>query len=273
MLRRYRAVLGFDHWTLSKSPEENTKLLLEQLPKTWAMNGDPDAPLELDIICHSRGGLAVRALIELLQPEIKIGHVVFVGVPNAGTHLANPANWGAMADVLVNLVSQDSTGLYGRLSSFLFYMLAQQVGENIPGLQAMNPQTADEGDSFLARLQQRGSPSDAKYFVVASNHAPDRDTLNVVSLLKEAGDQLLDKFFTEPNDLVVHTASMWAFDQLADWPDDVPDEVRDRMLRLNTQRGGPGNVRPDVETGVHHVNYFTNCRVREFIRQVLPTPE
>ena len=70
MLRRYRAVLGFEHWTLSKSPEENTKLLLEQLPKTWAMNGDPDAPLELDIICHSRGGLAVRALIELLQPEI-----------------------------------------------------------------------------------------------------------------------------------------------------------------------------------------------------------
>ena len=222
MFRRYRAVLGFDHWTLSKSPEENAELLLEQLPKTWHAHGQSDAPLELDIICHSRGGLVTRALIELLNPQIKIGRVVFVGVPNAGTHLANPKNWGAMADMLVNLVSHDPSGLYGRLSGFLFYMLAQQIGENIPGLQAMNPLTAADDNSFLERLQQVGPKGAAEYFVVASNYAPDRDTLNVVSHLKKAGDQLLDKFFAEPNDLVVHTASMWAFDQPADWMSDLP---------------------------------------------------
>ena len=145
-----------------------------------------------------------------------------MGVPNAGTHLANPKNWGAMADMLVNLVSHDPSGLYGRLSGFLFYMLAQQIGENIPGLQAMNPLTAADDNSFLERLQQVGPKGAAEYFVVASNYAPDRDTLNVVSHLKKAGDQLLDKFFAEPNDLVVHTASMWAFDQPADWMSDLP---------------------------------------------------
>ncbi len=277
MLRRYRAVLGFDHWTLSKSPEENAKLLLEQLPKTWHQGHDAHAPLEIDIICHSRGGLVARALMELLKPKIKVGRVVFVGVPNAGTHLANPKNWAAMADVLVNLVSQDPTGLYGRLSGFLFYMLAQEIGDNIPGLQAMNPLTADkhpgQDNSFLERLQQAGPQGAAEYFVVASNYAPNRDTLNVISLLKEAGDQLLDKFFAEPNDLVVHTASMWAFDQPADWMSDVPDALRDRVLLFNTELASPGNVAAEVQTGVHHVNYFTNRRVREFLQATLPTPE
>lgn len=259
MLRRYRAVLAFDHWTLSKSPLENAQLLLTQLPQVWKKAGR-DAPLEIDVLCHSRGGLVARALTEKLKHQINIRRVVMVGVPNAGTGLADPSKWGMMADILVNQVSQDPTGLLGRLSCFLFYMLAQGVEQRVPGLQAMRPITTASPltlDPFT------------EYFVVASNYVPDRNTLSLQTILQELGNAAVDEYFQVPNDLVVETASMWSLDKKSSWTEKIQALPRESILLFNTMRGGPENIIPVLQSGVHHTNYFLNRTVRDFIRKVL----
>jgi hypothetical protein len=90
--KQYRGVIGFDHWTLSKTPEDNARMLWDRL--------DPRlrSGRRLDIITHSRGGLVARAFVELLRHGAAVRRVVFVGTPNAGTNLANPENWGRVAD-------------------------------------------------------------------------------------------------------------------------------------------------------------------------------
>ena len=87
----YAAVIGFDHRTLSVDPLANAKVLL-------ALLRAPEAQcVEFDVICHSRGGLVVRSLVEYLLPSAawsgSINKVVFVAVPNAGTNLAEPQRW------------------------------------------------------------------------------------------------------------------------------------------------------------------------------------
>jgi hypothetical protein len=272
MLRRYRAVLGFDHWTLSKSPGENAQLLLSQLPTTWRSDQGRNAAMEIDILCHSRGGLVARALTEKLKHQIRIRRVVLVGVPNAGTGLADPNNWGMMADILVNQVSIDPTGLLGRLSSFLFYLLAQGIEQQVPGLQAMRPLSGSsrtDVNPFLSELQKPDARSGTEYFVVASNYVPDRDTLSLKTILQEVGDEAIDRFFAVPNDLVVETASMWALDKKSSWTEKIQALPPENIMLFNTMRGGPEGLTPELQSGVHHTNYFLNRTVRDFIRNVL----
>ncbi|WUI60523.1 hypothetical protein OG774_22620 [Actinomycetospora sp. NBC_00405] len=47
-------IIAFDHPTASVPPEQNAKALLRLIPD--------DVHLELDIVCHSRGGLVARIL-------------------------------------------------------------------------------------------------------------------------------------------------------------------------------------------------------------------
>ena len=62
-LEKYRVVLGLDHWTLSKTPEDNARLLVDELR---AFNADYLKRGSLDVITHSRGGLVARSFCELL---------------------------------------------------------------------------------------------------------------------------------------------------------------------------------------------------------------
>ena len=55
--QNYRVVLGFDHWTLSKSPDENAELLANQLR---AFDADLMTGGRVDLVTHSRGGLVGR---------------------------------------------------------------------------------------------------------------------------------------------------------------------------------------------------------------------
>lgn len=82
-------VFGFDHYTLSESPLDNARALVELLPHNQA----------LDIICHSRGGLVTRCLLEhpAVRPAldakgVTIRRVVFVGAANQGSPLATREN-------------------------------------------------------------------------------------------------------------------------------------------------------------------------------------
>ena len=45
-------VFAFDHFTLSHDPRQNVDWFLEQIPEA--------ARFDLDVVCHSRGGLVAR---------------------------------------------------------------------------------------------------------------------------------------------------------------------------------------------------------------------
>jgi len=184
-----------------------------------------------------------------------------------------------------SLVSADSTGLLGRLSSLLCYLTALGVEGQIPGLQAMRPLVPSEPskrhvtatEPFLARLQKPSLPADVQHAaprrtqtcVVASNYIPERSTLSLQSILSEIGDPSLDKFFAVPYDLIVDTASMWAIDSAVDWTKDVSTVAKDDVLLFNTEGDSPANITPQLQSGVHHLNYFCNRSVREFLREKL----
>lgn len=80
-------IYGFDHFTLSRTPEENVRMLLEALP---------ERPTTFDVITHSRGGLVLRHLVErreqfgTLADRFAVGRAVLVASPNGGTPSPRP---------------------------------------------------------------------------------------------------------------------------------------------------------------------------------------
>ena len=100
-------MFAFDHFTLSHDPRRNIEWLVDQLPPQ---------PLELDVVCHSRGGLVARALAEhpvafgFDVSRVKVRRTVFVGVPNNGTALADPDHIVKMLDRLTTALNLFPTG-------------------------------------------------------------------------------------------------------------------------------------------------------------------
>ena len=263
--RSHAAVLGWDHWTLSKSPEENARELLRALPPSLRTGN------RLDVITHSRGGLVARAVVELLGRGA-FRRVVFVGTPNAGTNLASPANWGRAADLLVNFVHADPLGVYGRLSGMLVNLGIRDLLSEVPGLSAQNPLATGKRD-FLGRLQQVATlPKAVTYAAVAANYEPALDELNAKRLLTEA-DTAIDGFYPGPNDLVVDTAHVWAIDGKPGMTTVSKLVPIERLLLFNPDASvdGPANVHVCARRGVHHTNLFGFKETRDFISEQLTT--
>ena len=153
---RYSHVLGFDHWTLSKSPEDNAKTLVECLRASA-----PQLLKErrLDIIAHSRGGLVARAFCDLLDQRGAVGQLVFLGTPNCGTDLGNPKKWGTLADVLVNMSGVKHADLFGRLAGLLARLAVEEFVDGAPGLllwiRRRSPGRTASSAAFKARARAR----------------------------------------------------------------------------------------------------------------------
>lgn len=263
--RVYRGVIGYDHWTLSKSPEDNAQELWQRL----------DARLRtahrLDVITHSRGGLVARAFVELCGHGEAVRRVAFVGTPNAGTNLANPTNWGRAADMLINLAHLDPLGLYGKLSGFLVHLLVRGSVADIPGLQAQNPSATGQ-QQFLGRLQTpHRLPEGVTYLAVAANYEPEPNDFNIKQVLSKAGDTTLDAFFAGPNDLVVDTAHVWAIDATASLSNAGAIIPAERILLFNpdAQVPTPPGVQLQHTRGVHHTNLFARPETQAFLQSQL----
>lgn len=239
--RKYEGrVFAFDHFTLSEGPKQNILKFLELMPDGLS--------LDLDIICHSRGGLVARQLAErqgdflLGSREIRINRIVFVAVPNSGTVLADTQYMGDFIDSYTNLINFfPENGLTETLDGILTIVkqLAVNTVKGLDGLQSMLP-----AGSFLQQLNQGGF-KDKQYFALSSNFEP-----TVAGWKSYAADHLMDKIFKSENDLVVPTAGVY------DRNGSVLFPIQDRHVF------GPAD-------GVPHTGFFGNVTAQTKIIQWL----
>lgn len=230
-------VFAFDHLFLSEDPAENVRWLISQLPD--------DAELELDIVCHSRGGLVSRVLAEkqseisLGARRLRIGKVVLVGVPNAGTPLADPAHVAHLLDVFTNLINfiPDSTGA-PVLSMIVEFAKLAAIGalDNLSGLRSMHP----NGD-FARWINAPADTGDTRYFAVSSNVAPKDPGLR--HFLRA---RALTALLGGGNDLVVPSDGAFSANGASLFP------VADPLLL-------------EGEAAVSHTQYFADAGVRRHI--------
>lgn len=271
---RYRAVLALDHWTLSKTPEENARLLEQQLR---AIAPELLDARRLDFITHSRGGLVARSFTELLDHAGSVRDIVFLGTPNCGTDLANPENWGRMADALVNLTGVECAEVFGRLAGLLARLAVIGGEQQIPGLLAQNPLMAGVENSFLHKLQRNGEHKGVRHSLITAEFEPTPLIPNLKALwkaAKDAGvDASVDAFFQDANDLVVNTAHVWCVKQPPTDRARLPALFApDRVLAFVPPAPGvtlPKGIRREIALGVHHCNLFQQTRARESLKDWL----
>jgi hypothetical protein len=201
LYRRYDGrVFAFDHFTLSHDPKRNVEWLLQHLPD--------DARLDLDIVCHSRGGLVSRMLAEkqsafsLGARSLKVGNVVFVASPNAGTHLADPEHMGTLVDTYTNLLNfLPDNPVTDVLDGVLTVAKQLAVGAlgGLDGLQSMRP-----GGEFQQWLNAQNGRGDTAYYALGADFTPSQ-----LGFREWVKDKLMDGVFGAENDLVVPTASVY----------------------------------------------------------------
>lgn len=270
----YRAVIGFDHWTLSVTPRDNAEILADALAELdlGLLDG-----ARIDIIAHSRGGLVARAFSRLDRACYAVKHLICVATPNCGTDLANPANWARLADMLVNLTGLPHAEMLGRLAGLLARLAVRRAEESVPGLLAQNPATADEEQSFLRWLQDaEGRPNSVKYAIISAEFEPAPFVPNLKKLLKAAAasaiDEAVDCFFAAANDLVVNTTHVWGIGQRPPEDGTLPGCLRsDRVLLFSTPESKLflTGIKPVVRSGVHHCNLFRQPEARSAMRKWL----
>jgi hypothetical protein len=242
--RRYQGrVFAFDHFTMSDDPRRNAELFVEAIP--GAME------LELDIVCHSRGGLLARVLAEkatelpLGNRSLRVAEVVFVAGPNAGTVLADAKHLGDLVDRYTNLLNFfPDNGVTDVLEAVITVVKQLAVGavKGLEGLQAMRP-----GGPFLRDWLNRSPKGHVRYRAIASDYEPDDP-----GLLAWAKDGLMDRIFGRAgNDLVVPTLGVYDRNGSGCFP------IADRLVLT---RGG-----------IQHNGFFASAAVRDKLLDWLST--
>ena len=231
-------VFGFDHPTISVEPTENARWLSGQVTAAGAT-------LDLDLVAHSRGGLVARVLAE--QPSaarvdpnsLRVGTVVFVATPNAGTALADFEHAGKLIDVLTNLLELvPDNPVTDPLEVILTLVKQLAVGalKGLDGLGSMNP----SGD-YLQKFLNVPSSAEVDYRGVASNFEPTGEA----SLARVARDAVTDAIFAPAhNDLVVPTEGVYAANKASTFP------IQDPLLFA-------------AEDGIDHSSFWTQPALHE----------
>jgi pimeloyl-ACP methyl ester carboxylesterase len=259
---KYDAVLTFDHPSLAMSPWINAL----DLARATAGCAGP-----IDVVCHSRGGLAVAWWLYQARPPVE--RVVFVGSPLEGTSLAAPANLKRALDLLGNL--SRALGTVGNAAATAVPMLAFAGGlmkvlggvlslggastlvdaglAIVPGLAAQSR----VGNNFeLERLFAEDWGTRYQLHAVLSNYEPSTTPepwWKFWTHFREMPGRVLDwgadVIFSGPNDLVVDTPSMIRLGHVS-----VP---KARQLAF------------DGDDAVHHCGYFRQPRTVDFLQSVL----
>ncbi len=268
----YQQVLVYEHPTLQVGPWINALDLARAFAGTQA---------QVDVICHSRGGLVTRWWLEVLQREL-LGRarVVFVASPLMGTGLASPyrlrtalkllANYSAAVNQVAGLASlalpmfKVVEGLAALLASGSGLLARSPVADAavamVPGLASMSrygPDGVDfiKGNVELEKLSFGWTAPPPAYFAVTSNFESRDIRWRFWEAFRSPGLRLADAgtdmLFSGANDFVVDTESMTRVGVAAD------------IVNPSQKLDFGTNDR------VHHVNYFLQAETISFIRQSL----
>ncbi len=197
-------VFAYNHYSLSADPQANAAEFIRRMREAGVT-------LDVDIICHSRGGLVSRALSERAagsdqtDDEFRVGAIVFVGTPNAGTLLAQPDHMMSMIDRYTTALNVIPTGPVTEILEAIVTtvkIVAHATMKALDGLMAMNP------DGSYLKTVNRPSATGTRYYAIAANFEPNTpETAPLKTVIKQkVGDAIVDRIFKEqPNDLVVPT--------------------------------------------------------------------
>lgn len=237
-------IFAFNHFSVSVSPVDNTRLLLDALP---------EGPTRFDVVTHSRGGLVLRHLVERrgdfggLADRFVLGHAVLVAAPNEGTPLASPRRWQDAVGWFANFLDMfpDNGLTFGLefVSEGLVWIARRAVG-GLPGIAAMNPL-----GELVASLQSAPRPAVDAYSALVANFEPGANWARLL----DAG---ADGFFGSANDLVVPSEGGWKVDE-------PPAILGERIGCF-----GPGGNLGAVQR-IHHSNFFREPLTVDFLVRAL----
>ena len=214
--RRYQGrVIAFDHPTIADDPFVNARQFYDIVG---------DLVLDMDIVCHSRGGLVARSIAERpgdlapLGPRIGVRQIVLVGVVNQGTILADADHWGELVDRFTTMLQLlPGPGISETLETVLAVVKSIAIGtvHELEGLSAMAP-----GSDFLEKLNTGPKdPAAATYRAITSNFEPSDPGLKAW-----LNDEVRDRIFDDAaNDMMVTIESMAGANGSARFPVKLTD--------------------------------------------------
>jgi pimeloyl-ACP methyl ester carboxylesterase len=209
-------VFAYDHPTLSVDPLENVSTLSTLVPV--------GRHLDVDVVAHSRGGLVARALACAGANNsfpLHVKKIVHVGVPNAGTALANVEKHGKFVDRISTLLNLAPDGPLSVAADILDGVLTvvKIIGCNgigtLPGLSAMDP-----ANDWLSMLGGRSAPPHTAY-AIGADYEPAGGLLQLVRVPNSLADIV---FGLAPNDMVVPAGGVYDAGSAIGFP--VPSERR-----------------------------------------------
>lgn len=240
-------IFGFNHFTVSKTPQQNARELLTQLPKAATF----------DVVTHSRGGLVLRAILETdlgsAANGFKAENIILVAAPNSGTPLATGRRWKEYLQWIVNVTeifpeNAVTLGIEFAVEGILW--LAQRIKGSFPGLESMDMQ----GDMIKELQSPPGPPAQASYFALVANFRPKG---RVLTKLAEA---MTGSFFQSANDLIVPSEGGWLIDNAYS---SIPAE------RIGCFGDGGNLDGINEDSNVFHTNFFAQPRTVDFLREAL----
>jgi hypothetical protein len=234
-------IIGYDHWTVSRRPQENAGMLLSELPPG----------LDLDIISHSRGGLIARAVLELdslksLSRLQTYHNAVFVASANQGSALAVEANWNRLINIFIGLSSLFGGNAVGVSLDLLLGVLKVLAhgAFALPSIRDLQP-----GSDFIQSLNAGNAPHLEHASLVHANFDAAQ------SVLLKTADFVVDQVFGgEANDLVVPFPGAIAFEPAA-------SSVSIATIQSYKSDGKPQGL-------VLHTNYFSQPEVKTILREL-----
>ena len=197
-------VLAFDHPTTSVDPEQNAQIFAQSLPS--------GTTLDLDVVCHSRGGLVARVIAGETGspvPGVTVRRIVFVGTPNNGTPLADRRYLVDLVNRWTALLNLVPPGPWSMVTDVMDAVLeiVKVVGSGaaggLPGLMSMYE------DSEFMRTLNAANGAAPEYYALHANFEPQGSLASMMWL----PDTLIDRVFANAaNDVAVPCAGVGLLD-------------------------------------------------------------
>ncbi|KQV50535.1 hypothetical protein ASC95_14310 [Pelomonas sp. Root1217] len=224
---RYQGrVIAYDHPTVSVSPQDNAAHFLRML-----FDAKPVAPLELHIVCHSRGGIVARSLTEragaLIDHDVcHISGVYFAGTPNAGSPLGDADHMIDMLDLFTNCLTSLPDGTVAYSIEVLLGLVAlagHSAAKGLPGIASLGTRQSYIVDT----LNRATDKAPAFYAAAAADYEPQLGRDNGW-LIDRLGNGVMDRVFERngrpvANDLVVPQQGVFAANGHPSFP--IPDPL------------------------------------------------